>query len=67
MKEVRYLIIFNETKLIPVLKQLTDYVDIKKAQTLESDYIKKYKNDKWKILNIVKSGSLGSWFNIYLD
>lgn len=44
---------------IPTPKQLTDYVDKEKASVLEGEYIEKYKNEGWKILNIAKSGGLG--------
>ena len=44
---------------IPKIKQLTEYIDIEKAIELEEDYITKYKNDGWFVLNKAKGGGLG--------
>ncbi len=50
----------NETNLIPLKKQLTNYIDVDKASILEGFYVKKYKNEGWNILNIAKTGAIGS-------
>jgi len=50
----------NKTKLTPTLKQLTEYIDINDAKIKEGEYVKKYKNDGWVILNGAKTGSIGS-------
>ncbi len=50
----------NETGLIPKLIQLTDYIPVDIAVELEHENVNKYKNDGWKILNKVKTGSIGS-------
>jgi len=42
------------------VKQLTNYVNEKEAQRLENFYVKLYQIMGWKILNIQKSGNLGS-------
>ena len=44
---------------IPNPKQLTDYVNSDLASKLEGEYLEKYKNDGWKILNVSKTGALG--------
>jgi len=44
---------------IPSPKQLTDYIDKDKAAKLEGEYLEKYKNEGWKIINIAKTGGLG--------
>ena len=40
--------------------QLTDYLDIETASMKEGDFVEKYKNDGWKILNKIKTGGIGS-------
>jgi len=40
--------------------QLTDYLEVKKAQEMEEFYVEQYKKNDWKILNIAKTGSIGS-------
>lgn len=42
-------------------KQLTDYIDIEKAQNEEIYYIRFYKNNNWNVLNISKGGGLGTF------
>lgn len=39
---------------------LTDFVDKETAKKLEIEYINKFKDDGWQILNIAKGGVLGS-------
>jgi hypothetical protein len=48
------------TQLNPQFIQLTEYIPVDYAVKLEEDYINKYKNDGWNILNRVKTGSIGS-------
>lgn len=43
---------------IPTPKQLTDYIDKDDAAILEGEYLEKYKNNGWKIINISKTGDL---------
>lgn len=50
----------KETGLIPKLIQLTDYIPVDVAIELESVKLNEYKNNGWKILNKVKTGSIGS-------
>jgi hypothetical protein len=49
----------NETKEIPQLVKFTDYLDVKDAQNKESEYVDKFKNSGYLILNKVKTGGLG--------
>jgi hypothetical protein len=49
----------NETGYVPVRKQLTDYIDVEEASKLEGEYLEKYKNDNWIILNTAKTGGIG--------
>jgi predicted GIY-YIG superfamily endonuclease len=46
-------------------KELTDYVDFKTAVRLENEWEKKYNEDGWIMLNVVKTGSLGSPYKVY--
>ena len=48
-----------ETNLTPEYRLLTDYVDVGLAIKLEDEYLKKYKNDGWAILNKIKTGGIG--------
>jgi hypothetical protein len=46
-------------------KKLSDgYIPFEEAQKLESEFENKYRNDGWLILNVAKTGSLGSTFKI---
>jgi len=49
-----------KTGLHPILKQLTDYINIEDAIKLEEDIKNNYKNMGWNILNKVKCGATGS-------
>ena len=49
----------NKTSYIPIYKQLTDYVEVELAIKLEEEYLNKYKNNGWDILNRAKTGSIG--------
>lgn len=40
--------------------QLSNYIEIENAQLLEKEYILKYKNKNYKILNKTKGGEIGS-------
>ena len=44
---------------IKLPKQLTDYVDIEHAAKLENEFIEKYRNEGWILLNKRKGGCLG--------
>lgn len=50
----------TQTGLVPNFKILTDYVSDEEAVKMEYDYVNKYRNSGWKILNIAKTGGLGS-------
>ena len=47
------------TGIQPILKQLTDYIDVKESRIKEGEYVKKYKNEGWIILNKTGTGSVG--------
>jgi hypothetical protein len=49
----------NQTGYSSEYKQLTDYVEVERAIKLEEEYVNKYKNDGWNILNRAKTGSIG--------
>ncbi|MDY0270215.1 hypothetical protein [Trichloromonas sp.] len=49
----------NKTNLIPIFKQLTNYIDVEDAIEKEKYYLNKYKIDNWNILNRIKTGSIG--------
>lgn len=40
--------------------QITNYLDVEDAKIKETEYLNMYKNNNWKILNKVKTGSIGS-------
>lgn len=48
-----------KTNLFPTKKIISDYIDVRSAQQLERDTIKKYKNENWFVLNINSGGELG--------
>ena len=50
----------NKTNLIPIIKQLTEYIPVKDAIKLESKYLRKYVNEGWIALNRCKTGGIGS-------
>lgn len=50
----------TQTGLTPVFKKLTDYVSDTEAIKSEYEFVKNYRNNGWKILNIAKTGGLGS-------
>jgi len=57
-------VVYNKIKenISYIRKQLTDYIDIEEAKEMENFYVNEYKNNKWNILNSVKTGSLGGDF-----
>ena len=50
----------KNTNLQPLLKQLSEYVFVDVAATLENDLIEFYKNNGWKVLNKAIGGAIGS-------
>ena len=50
---------FNETQEKPELVKFTDYIDVQEAQKKEGEYVDKFKNTGYLILNKVKTGGLG--------
>lgn len=50
----------NNTNLKPKLKQLSDYVSVNLASSLEIFYIDKYRKNGWNILNVAKGGTVGN-------
>jgi len=51
----------KSTELMPTFKMISDnYINYKVAQELEGCTIEKYKSEGWKVLNVAKSGGLGS-------
>lgn len=52
------------SKLTPEFKQLTDYINVNDAKIKEYEFVKKYENEGWIILNDAKPGSIGC-SNIY--
>jgi hypothetical protein len=55
----------NETNIKPVLKQLTDYLIVDDASTLEIKYIEDYRKNGWKILNVAKGGTVGNCIHLW--
>lgn len=49
----------KNTGLKPKIKFLTDFIEAELAQIKEEEFINKYKNEGYQILNIAKAGSLG--------
>lgn len=49
----------NNKANIPKPKKLTDYINKNDAIKLEENWLKKYKNEGWLIINKVKTGGLG--------
>ena len=49
----------NESGLTPIHKQLTDFIPVEKAVELEEEYVNKYKDNNWHILNKTKTGGVG--------
>lgn len=49
----------KKTNHSPIRKQLTEYLDVIIASKLEGEYLEKYKQDGWNILNVAKTGGIG--------
>ena len=47
------------SNLKPIIKQLTDYIPVEEAASLEIYFIKYYREHNWKVLNIAKGGVIG--------
>lgn len=50
----------NKTGLDYEEKQLTDYIPIEEAIEKEEQYVEKYRQDGWNVLNRVKTGAIGN-------
>lgn len=50
---------FQKTNKIPIIKKLTDYLDVEEASKMESVKLQEYIDGGWEILNIAKCGSVG--------
>lgn len=50
----------HKTGIKPKLIKLTEYLEIKIAKKKEGEYVEKYKESGWIILNIVETGGLGN-------
>jgi hypothetical protein len=48
-----------KTGLIPLFKELTDYINVKDAKIKEGEFVSFYKNNGWNILNVASTGSIG--------
>lgn len=55
----------QQTGLQPEFKLLTEYIDVEIAKNLEGEHLEKYKLGGWNILNIKKTGSIGSTIEIW--
>lgn len=49
----------QKTGLIPMFKQLTDYIDVKEASKLEGEIAKDYSLNNWSLINKAKCGAVG--------
>lgn len=49
----------NETKLVPTIKKLCEYIHVNVAAELENDCIEMYKTMGWSMLNKQKGGAIG--------
>jgi predicted GIY-YIG superfamily endonuclease len=54
-----------KTGLYPEYKELTEYIDKDSASVREGEYLNKYKQDGWIILNKIKTGGLGGNIRIW--
>lgn len=55
----------NDSGLVPIRKQLTEYVPVNIAINLEGEYLEKYINEGWFILNKCKTGSIGGYNTVW--
>ena len=49
----------EKTKLIPIINQLTNYIEISEASKMEEIKMVEYRNSGWIILNKIKCGGIG--------
>jgi len=49
-----------ETGLTPIFKKVTEYLSKEEAVKKEGEIEEQYKNNGWKVLNVAKTGALGS-------
>ena len=49
-----------KTGLTPIFKKVTDYISKEEARKMEGQIEEQYRKDGWNILNIAKTGALGS-------
>ena len=49
----------KQTGLLPIVRQLTDYLDVEEASKLEQVKLDSYIENGWTILNIAKCGNVG--------
>ena len=49
----------KNNNIIPIIKQLTEYIPVDEAVKLEGFYVEKYRKDGWIILNRTKTGGIG--------
>jgi len=49
----------KESKLKPIRKQLTEYINVNDAIKLEGYYVEKYNSEGWCVLNKAKTGAIG--------
>jgi hypothetical protein len=52
----------NESQNIPKLIKLTEYINVEDAKNKEKEYLKKYIDNGWNILNKSKTGGVGSCY-----
>lgn len=50
---------FKKTNENPIIKQITEYIEVKQAKLEEEKKLEEYKKNGWKILNKAKCGSIG--------
>lgn len=53
--------VFQHNKICSgyTFKLLTEYIDVEDAKIKEGEYVEKYRNDNWTILNKTGTGSIG--------
>jgi hypothetical protein len=49
-----------KSNITPKLIKLTKYIDVNVAKIKEGEYVEKYKNNGWNILNKTKTGGIGN-------
>ena len=50
----------QKTSLVPTLIQISEYISVKDASELEGIKVDEYRKNGWNILNVSKTGSVGS-------